>query len=128
MSAEFFIVDLRPEWRRLPCIMLWRPNNAGYAYPLPWAGRYSEATVIAGKSYYTQTEGRRHTRFAVRCDVVEKLAGEPPPGIVDGDAGSVVLNTGANRIALRKARYRLAETGPSPIAPAPSTTEERADG
>lgn len=41
--TEFFIVDLRPEWRGNPYVTLWRPDDAGYAYPLPWAGRYSKA-------------------------------------------------------------------------------------
>lgn len=110
-EQQFYIVDLRPEWARRPCITFWRPGNAGYAYPLPWSGRYDEATVVDAGTYHTRQEGRRWVRFAVPCEVVEQMSVPTPPKIVDGDVGPVVLNTGANRIALRRARYRLPASG-----------------
>ena len=105
-NREFYIVDLRKEWATRPCVTVWRPNNCGYAYPLSWAGRYDEATVVEGGPYYSRQEGRRWERFAVPCDVVDKLAIATPPRIVDGDAGPVVMNTGVNRTILRCARFR----------------------
>lgn len=103
MTDEYFIVDLRPEFARNPYVTFWRPKNAGYAYPLSWSGRYGKAEVIEGGSYYTKREGRSFTRFAVPCAIVEALAVAPKPGMIDGDAGPVVVNDASRRTALRKA-------------------------
>lgn len=109
-EAEFYIVDLRRAWSGDPYISLWRPNNANYAWPLPWAGRYNKTTVDEGGAYYAWRESRggkgRFSRFPVPCAVVEKLAtAMPAPGRIDGDAGPVLLNNAETRAALRKARY-----------------------
>jgi hypothetical protein len=107
MVEQYYIADLRPEWSRRPCISFWRDKNAGYAYPLPWSGRYDEPTVRAGGTYYTRQEGRSLVRFAVPCDVVDSLGVPTPPKTVDNDVGPVVMNTGVNRTALRRARLRI---------------------
>lgn len=110
MADQYFIVDLRTEFARKPYITFWRPENGGYAYPLAWAGRYGKAEVIDGGDYYTKREGRSHIRFAVPCAIVEQLAVAPAPGMIDGDAGPVVVNDAGKRKALRKARlHPLAE-------------------
>lgn len=104
--SEFYIVDLRSSWTKRPYVTLWRPDNAGYAYSLPWAGKYDEARVRAGGDYYTSKEGGRFfVRFPVPCEIVERLAmPEPRPGIIDGNVGPVVINTRKIRSILRRAR------------------------
>lgn len=101
--GEYVICDLRPEWRRMPYVTFWRPDDAGYAYPLSWAGDYSEGRVREGRSYYTARKGRSLIRFAVLREVAERYSHAPTPGMIDGDAGPVVGNTPENRKALRSA-------------------------
>ena len=102
-STMFYICDLRPEWRWKWAVTFWRPDDNGYAFPLPWAGKYTAQRVNEGGSYYTAKEGKTLIRFPVPCDVVEAMGISPPPRHIDGDVGPVVLNIGKNRIALRKA-------------------------
>ena len=104
--SEFYIADMRKGWNGNPYVTFWRPENAGYAYPLPWSGKYSKETVIDGGGYYTQKDGRSLTRFAVPCEVVDAIAESPRPGMIDGDAGPVVFNTADNRRKLRRAAFR----------------------
>lgn len=110
---EYYIVDVRPEWRRKPYITLWRPNDAGYAFPLPWAGKYDRARVDANPDYYATKEDARFIRFPVPCEAVERLGVNPAPRMIDGDAGPVIPNTAKVRTALRHARYlpRAAQGG-----------------
>lgn len=104
--ADFYIIDMRSEWARKPYITLWRPNDCGYAFPISWAGRYSREKIEAGGSYYATRQGTtRWKRFPVPCDVVERLAiPKPKPGIIDGDAGPVLVNDAKTRAALRAAK------------------------
>jgi len=114
-DTEFFIVDLRPEWCRNPYVTLWRPNDAGYAYPLPWSGRYSKQAVDEGGSYYFGSEGhgRQIHRFPVPCDVVERLStAKPAAHMIDGDVGPVVPNAAEIKKALKAARYKPAAIQP----------------
>lgn len=105
-ADEFYIVDLRPNWRGDPYVTLWRPNNAGYAYPLPWAGRYSREQIEGSPSYYACAEGGRYLRFPVPCGDVERMSTDKPAAyVIDGDIGPVVPNTKAIRAALRRARF-----------------------
>ncbi|GFM29233.1 hypothetical protein [Novosphingobium sp. PY1] len=107
--SEYYIVDVRQEWRHKPYITVWRPDDAGYAYPLSWAGRYSKDRIDANPTYYHKhrwPSQRALERFPVACEIVERMGIAPNPREIDGDAGPVIPNTGANRIALRRARYR----------------------
>ena len=104
--SDFYIADLRPSFKSNPYVTFWRPENAGYAYPLPWAGKYSKETVIEGGSYYTEREGPSLIRLAVPCETVEALAKQPRAGVIEGNAGPVVLNTPENRRMLRHAAFR----------------------
>lgn len=109
---EFYIVDVRDEFKGNPYITLWRPNNAGYAYPTAWAGRYTREQIDAEPGYYHKKRyGHKRTldRYPVPCSVVENLAVAPARGLIDGDAGLVLPNDSAIRSALRKARYVPAE-------------------
>jgi len=107
--SQFYIVDLRPEWSRNPYITFWRPDCAGYAYPLPWAGKYSREEVERRGEYLTTKgyKGRYFIRFAVLCETVELLAEQPKPGVIDHNTGPVVVNNGKIRSFLRRHRYVL---------------------
>lgn len=108
MSAEFYIVDLRASFRDKPYVSFWRAKNAGYAYPLPWSGRYSRQTVDGEAAYYYARKEGLHPspdRFPVRCEIVDAMGVPPAPGIVDRNVGPVVPNTDAIRRRLRRYRY-----------------------
>jgi len=100
--TEFYVVDMRPSFRDNPYVTFWRPKNAGYAYPLPWSGRYSAETIEAGAGYYAERDGRSLIRFAAPCDQVDKLGTDPGPGMIDGDVGPVIVNSVENRRRLRR--------------------------
>ena len=105
---EFFIVDVREGYKGNPYITLWRPGNAGYAYPLSWAGRYTRAEIEDRPGYhYRKRDGKTRTldRFPVPCAVAERHAVAPATGLIDGDAGPVLPNTAEVRSALRRARW-----------------------
>lgn len=105
MADHLLICDLRPEWRGKPFITFWRPDDAGYAWPLSWAGDYRPEQVANGGSYYTKFKGRSLIRFAVPRAMAESIAIAPPPGKIDSDAGPVVLNTPYHRRKLRNAAF-----------------------
>lgn len=105
MADQFYICDMRPEWRRKPFITFWRPNDAGYAFPLAWAGKYTRDEVILGGSYYYTTEDGALIRCPVAVKFADALGISPPPGVIDGDAGPVVKNTAANRRKLAQAAF-----------------------
>ncbi len=107
MSEQFFIVDIREQWKCQKYIMFWRPNNRGYASPLSWAGRYDRETVDAGPGYYCNTNGEQILmRFPVPCEVVEAMALTPPDsGDIDDDKGLVLRNSLKVRRKLRAAAY-----------------------
>jgi hypothetical protein len=118
-GPAFYIVDLRPEWRRLPYVTLWRPDDAGYCYSIPWAGKYTLDRVRQAGAYYVKRlkPGDRYFdkrpvsrstwyRFPVRCAAANKMAQpEPAPGIIDGDVGPVLPNTAEMRRKLLRAAY-----------------------
>jgi hypothetical protein len=89
---DCYIVSLKHTNRDHAYITVWRPENAGYAWPLSWAGKYSEADVLAERGYYH----RGDDTLAVPCVCLDALAVPTPPKTVDNDAGPVVLNTWAN--------------------------------
>lgn len=103
----FFIVDIRKDWRRHKYITFWRPNNANYAWPLSWAGRYDKATIDAQGWYYCNTNGGPSlVRFPVQCEVVESMAlTKPDRGDIDGNAGPVLRNSEKVRRKLRASAY-----------------------
>ena len=125
MSDAFYIVDVRADFRGNPYITLWRPKDAGYAYPLPWAGAYSRETIDANPGYYHKHRygtAPAFDRFPVPCDVVQRFSTDPAPGRIDGNAGPVIPNTAAVRAALRRARYvpaGLRQLKPSKEGPMP---------
>ena len=90
-EREYFIVNLSHLHREHSYVTVWRPDNAGYAWPLSWAGRYPESQVRASLAYYNSG-----SNVAVPCEVLEALAVAPGPGMVDNDAGPVVPSNALN--------------------------------
>lgn len=109
MEQLFYIVELRPEWTGNPCIALWRPDEAGCAFPLVWAGKYTREQIVeGGERYTTKAGGKYYQRFAVPCEIIERMAAPLSSRVVDSwEEGPHLLNTGRTRVALRNARYRL---------------------
>ncbi|MCD0415669.1 hypothetical protein LOC51_00445 [Rubrivivax sp. JA1024] len=96
-DERYYICDLREEWRGKPCVTFWRPDNAGYAYPLPWSGQYTLNQLVAEPGYYWGKPFERpraaFIRFPVPCRIVDQLGSAPTPGLVDGDVGPIVWKT-----------------------------------
>lgn len=90
--SEFYIVSVKHTRRDSQYITVWRPDNCGYAWPLSWAGKYSEAEVKTLPDYYHNGS----CSFAVPCGVLDDLAVPTIPGTVDNDAGPVVMNNREN--------------------------------
>ncbi|WP_426110976.1 hypothetical protein [Massilia sp. PWRC2] len=91
MSA-FYVVSVKHTQREQPYITFWRPDNKGYAWPLSWAGQYSEAEVAADLEYYHNG----YDSFAIPCALMDSLAVPPALGTIDNNAGPVVMNTKLN--------------------------------
>jgi hypothetical protein len=108
MSDAFFVCDLRPEFAGQPYVTFWRPENANYAWPLEWSGRYRLDELQPG--YHEVRRGRTVDRFPVPCEVVEQLAKRSKPGQIDGGVWAVVPNTLRNRRILRAKRFRLSDS------------------
>lgn len=106
--GPFLICDLRPEWNWRPYVSFWRPKNANYAYPLVWAGDYTEDEVMAAGRYYTTVEDGKLIRFPILRSVVEPMAIAPDRGHIDGDTGPVIRNDARTRAKLRKLAYAAA--------------------
>jgi hypothetical protein len=101
--TELYIVSLneRDLARRHRYIMVWRPDSAGYAYPLSWAGRYTREEVRQRPSYLNNGE----TTIAVPCAVLDELAEAPQAGLIDNDAGPVVKKSASNLRLIKAARW-----------------------
>ena len=106
-NQEFYIVDIRAQWDGQKYITFWRPNNSNYAWPLPWAGRYSKETVDGNGWYYCNTNGsKKLVRFPVACKDVDAMAQDTPdPGDIDGNVGPVLRKTKKVERKLRSLAY-----------------------
>jgi hypothetical protein len=103
----YYICDMRPEWLTKPYVSFWRPDDAGYAYPLSWAGKYTLERIRDQTDYYYCRNTRSFTRFPILCSKVERFASAPAPKTVDGDAGPVLYMSKTMRAALRSAMLPL---------------------
>ena len=108
--GECYIVSVKHTKRRDQYITVWRPNDSGYAYPLSWAGRYAEDLVLTKLGYYNSG----CSAVAVPCEVLDRMAVPPSPGMIDGDAGPVVFN---NAKSWRAIRASVIMPPAHPIAP-----------
>jgi len=102
-EPDLYIVSLqeRDLMRHRPYITVWRPECAGYAYPLSWAGKYTRAEVRESPGYLNNGD----TTIAVPCAVLDAMAEAPRPGMIDGNAGPVVRKTPKNLQLLKAARW-----------------------
>jgi hypothetical protein len=89
---EFYVVSIAHTRREHRYITVWRPENNGYAWPLSWAGRYSESRIMSSLDYYHNGS----ESIAVSCITLDQLAVPVIPGTVDNNAGPVVMNTKEN--------------------------------
>ncbi|MFC0667074.1 hypothetical protein ACFSKY_22745 [Azotobacter chroococcum] len=87
-ESTFYVVSLKHTKRRDRYITVWRPDDKGYCYPLPWAGFYPESRIRQSLDYYNNG----CTDVAVPCGVLDQIAIPPMPGEIDNDAGPMVPN------------------------------------
>lgn len=106
----YYIASLRHTRKADDFITFWRADNAGYAWPLQWAGQYNRASVEAEMDYYHNGD----RSIAVPVGVVSSLAVPPASGKVDGDTGPVVMNTAENWKALIAAMICAPAIPPKP--------------
>lgn len=109
-TGPFFICSIVKTRREDRYITFWRPDDAGYAWPLSWAGEYSLERVNGNMAYYHNGE----RSVAVDRAAVEALAVDPAPGDVDGNAGPVVLNTPENWAKIMLAVHSIPPSFPKP--------------
>lgn len=108
MSEQlYYICDMRREWLKKPYVSFWRHEDAGYCYPLSWAGKYAMERVASQRNYYWSRNTKAFTRFPVPCLIVDQIGIEPIPKTIDGDAGPVVLMNKAVRAFLRASMLDL---------------------
>lgn len=106
-EPQYFIVDIRHDWRKQKYITFWRPNNSYYAWPLSLAGRYDKSVVDSEPSYYCNTNGGKSlVCFPVACEIVEAMVlTAPDSGDIYGNAGPVLRNSEKVRRKLRAEAY-----------------------
>lgn len=125
--ADYYVVSVHHTKRHDHYITVWRPDDRGYAYPLSWAGKYAEERVMAALGYYNSG----CSNVAVPCDVLDRIAVSPAPGMVDNDAGPVVINNASSWRAIK--RHVIMPTR-YPIVPEfkgsrrPATTRDAGNG
>lgn len=103
--TRYYIADLRAEWTGTPYVTFWRPDSKGYAYPLCWSGQYLSDQLLAQPGYFWSRRDGILIRFPVPCGRVDRRAVSPKPGLIDGDAGPVLMNDAATRKWLRRQAY-----------------------
>ena len=89
--SECIVISVAHTQRHHKYITLWRADDAGYAWPLPWAGRYARERVMSMLDYYNAGGN-----IAVPSSLIEELAEPVDKGDIDNDAGPAVRNTSAN--------------------------------
>lgn len=97
MADVYVIVSARHTLPSHRYVTFWRPNRAGYCWPLSWAGHYD--AIEAAKI----TAGSDGETFSVPLNIALAISQPPAHGEVDGDAGPVVPKNRASMRALRNA-------------------------
>jgi hypothetical protein len=85
-----YVVSVRHTKRNDRYITFWRKDNAGYAWPLSWAGQYPRDEIQ--QDYHNSGD----LAITIPCEVADRLAVAPEKGRIDNDAGPVVLNNATN--------------------------------
>jgi hypothetical protein len=89
--TDFYVISLKHTRREDRYITLWKPNDRGYCFRTPNAGRYPEETIRAHLGYYNTG-----TSIAVPCDIIDAITVMTTPAdCLDGPDGPAVLNTRA---------------------------------
>lgn len=115
MSEQlYYICDLRSVWLYKPYVSFWRPDDAGYCYPLSWAGKYRMERIASQRYYYWERNTKSWLRFPIPCEAVDQIAVAPKPKTIDGDAGPVVWMNKNTRATLRASMLRLRDLVGSP--------------
>lgn len=83
--TEYFILSAKHTGKRDPYITFWRPNDAGYAWPLEWSGRYPAEQIRAASDYYNDGVDT----YAVPVSLVMGFAKE---AVIDGQRVRAVKN------------------------------------
>ncbi|MDQ9129730.1 hypothetical protein RDT67_25260 [Serratia fonticola] len=91
-EREYFILSVNHCAKHNKFILMFRPNDSGYANRLHVAGRYPEQRVKSSLGYYNSG----CSAIAVPCDVMESMAVPAPEGHFDTPGGVVVLNNAKN--------------------------------
>lgn len=105
--VEFYVISAKHTNRDHKYITVWRPEDKGYAWPLSWAGRYTERQISDSPDYYHCGEN-----VVIPCRVLDAMAVPVIPGTVDNDAGPVVLNSKENWL---KIMQHLSTFDPKPL-------------
>lgn len=111
----FYICDMRREWLYKPYVSFWRPDDAGYAYPLSWSGKYTLERVESQRDYYWHRNTKTFTRFPILCSEVDRIAVPPKPKTIDGDTGPVIWNNKNTRATLRASMLAIPDAVGSPM-------------
>lgn len=98
-QATYVIVSLKWTLPRHRYVTFWRPDRCGYAWPLSWAGHYTEAEALS-----ITEQGTSPDEFAVLLSLAMKLGIMPRAGDVDGNKGPVVKRCIANMRVLLAAK------------------------
>jgi len=107
---SYYIISVHHTHRSDPYITLWRPDDRGYSLATERAGRYAEEHVLGRLGYYNSG----CSNVAVRCDVLDKVSVPVKAGMIDGDAGQVVLNTAKNWKLIVASLIRPPREAPKP--------------
>lgn len=108
--TDCIIVSVTHTQRYHKYITLWRPDNKGYAWPLPWTGRYRREQVMSMLDYYNTGDN-----IAVPAALIEELAEPVDKGDIDNDVGPAVRNTAANWKRLLVAAVAKPKYPPRPV-------------
>jgi hypothetical protein len=119
-QPAYYIVSLKHTKASDKYISFWRKNNAGYAWPLSWAGDYSKDAILENPRYYNNGEDT----ISVPKPLALAISTPPTKGDIDNDAGPVVLNTMKNWNILLAATIVPPLSTPHPKCKgAPNTTK-----
>ncbi|WP_446903034.1 hypothetical protein [Burkholderia sp. YIM B11467] len=92
MPRDYYVISVHHTHRWHKFITLWRPDDSGYCFRTPRAGRYESEKVRANLGYYNNG----CANIAVPVDVIDSLTVMTTPADqLDGTDGPALLNTRA---------------------------------
>jgi hypothetical protein len=109
-TDQYYVLSVYHTQRSHLYITFWRPDDNGYTWVLPRAGKYEHDHVMARLGYYNSGKN-----VAIPCAIVDPLAVAPVKGYIDNDAGPVVQNNRDNWKTLLKHLIGPSEFRPRPV-------------